>query len=179
MKIGNSEIEKLYIGEDEVDKLYLGTDLIYEESTPVDNNIYIMFDGVKHLMTLEGIFEGISGYSFSDDLSIFNCFSIYKGNTVLTLSEDFEAGYEVIKCGEVIETRTNPFPSGDTEFCTEQASYAVAIIITPQNLSNNTFKFEYVQMFNEDLGGDCDCPEEPCEEGFIWNTETCSCEQAE
>lgn len=32
MKIGNSEIEKLYIGEDEVDKLYLGTDLIYENS---------------------------------------------------------------------------------------------------------------------------------------------------
>ena len=36
MKIGNSEIEKLYIGEDEVDKLYLGTDLIYEKGSGPD-----------------------------------------------------------------------------------------------------------------------------------------------
>lgn len=36
MKIGNSEIEKLYIGEDEVGKLYLGTDIIYEKGSGSD-----------------------------------------------------------------------------------------------------------------------------------------------
>ena len=45
LKIGNNDVQKLYLGANEVDRLYLGPDLIYEKTAPPTDDIYGDYSG--------------------------------------------------------------------------------------------------------------------------------------